>query len=462
MGKRVACFSAVKKTFSRESEKKREKRIRKSVKWFGKSRSVDLDSFSAGSATVVPEAQPPKEEEVKLIQSETNEENSHAYSVALATTVAAEAAAVAAQAAAEVVRLTAAARKTSKTKEETSAIKIQTAFRSYLARRALKALRGLVRLKTSIGDKPVQHRATTTINCMQTMARLQSEIRARKINMSEENSSIQQEIQQKKDEELEKYKEFIGENWDDSTQSKEQIEANNQSRQEATTRRERALAYAYSHQQTWRNSPNSLDQMYTDPNNPHGGWSWLERWMAARPWENVSAVDHNELNTDRTSVTSTTRHSISSKRDTKSKIHSPKAQKQIRSPNRLSTSTTNSKVVTRKYKPSSPRGTTCTDDDSRSMNSFQSERCRRHSVTGSSLRDDESLSSSPAVPGYMVPTESARAKSRLGLEKIGTPERVSVSSAKKRLSYTGSPAGPRRQSGATKIDLSPIKDITAN
>lgn len=40
----------------------------------------------------------------------------------------------------------------------------------------------------------------------------------------------------------------IGENWDDSTQSKEQIEANIQHRVEAAERRERALAYAYSHQ----------------------------------------------------------------------------------------------------------------------------------------------------------------------------------------------------------------------
>ena len=40
----------------------------------------------------------------------------------------------------------------------------------------------------------------------------------------------------------------MGENWDDSTQSKEQIEASLISRQEAAIRRERALAYAFSHQ----------------------------------------------------------------------------------------------------------------------------------------------------------------------------------------------------------------------
>ena len=40
----------------------------------------------------------------------------------------------------------------------------------------------------------------------------------------------------------------LGEEWDDSLQSKEQIEANLLSKYEATMRRERALAYAFSHQ----------------------------------------------------------------------------------------------------------------------------------------------------------------------------------------------------------------------
>lgn len=40
----------------------------------------------------------------------------------------------------------------------------------------------------------------------------------------------------------------IGENWDDSLQSKEKIEANLLSKHEAAIRRERALAYAFSHQ----------------------------------------------------------------------------------------------------------------------------------------------------------------------------------------------------------------------
>lgn len=40
----------------------------------------------------------------------------------------------------------------------------------------------------------------------------------------------------------------LGEDWDDSIQSKEQVDANLLSKHEAGIRRERALAYAYSHQ----------------------------------------------------------------------------------------------------------------------------------------------------------------------------------------------------------------------
>lgn len=86
-------------------------------------------------------------------------------------------------------------------------------------------------------------------------------------------------------------------------------------------------------------------------------------------------------------------------------------------------------------------------------------------MAGSSVRDDESLTSSASVPSYMAQTESAKAKSRvpspLGFEKGGTPEKGSVGSAKKRLSFTASPVGPRRHSGPPKVDCSSsIKDIS--
>ncbi|XP_042506146.1 protein IQ-DOMAIN 3-like [Macadamia integrifolia] len=477
MGKKGNWFVAVKKAFSPDSKEKKDKKSKK--KWFGKQKhqdptvsSVVTDTAPPAASTSPPPSHPqPPPEEVKLIEAE-NEQNKHSYSVALASAVAAEAAVAAAQAAAEVVRLTTAVRFSGKSKEEVAAIKIQTAFRGYLARRALRALRGLVRLKSLIDGHAVKRQATSTLRCMQTLARVQSQIRTRRIRMSEENQALQRQLQQKHERDLARA--AIDEEWDDSAQSKEQIEANLLNKQEAAMRRERALAYAFTHQQMWKNSSRSGTATFMDPNNPHWGWSWLERWMAARPWESRSMTD-KEFN-DHGSVKSVSRSVAGgeiikayARRELNAERPSPTAQKASRPPSRLSPSTPPSKAassssVAGKLKPASPRGNMWIhDDDSRSMLSVQSERPRRHSVAGSSVRDDESLASSPAVPSYMAPTESARAKARLhsplGIEKIGTPEKGLAGSAKKRLSFSASPAGPRRHSGPPKIDSSSIKDL---
>ena len=63
-------------------------------------------------------------------------------------------------------------------------------------------MRGLVRLKSLVEGQSVQRQATTTLKCMQTVARVQSEIRARRIRMSEENQALQRQIQQKQEKEL--------------------------------------------------------------------------------------------------------------------------------------------------------------------------------------------------------------------------------------------------------------------
>lgn len=483
MGRKGSWFSAVKKALIADSKEKKDQKTRKSKKkWFGKQKNEDVVSSYEESALVIPvpdttPAPPPPplppKQDVKLAEAE-NAQSKHVYSVALATAVAAEAAVAAAQAAAEVVRLTAvpAPHHSGKSLQEVAAVKIQTAFRGHLARRALRALRGLVRLKSLIEGQSVKRQATTTLRCMQTLARVQSQIRARRIRMSEENQALQRQLQHKQEKELEKFKASMGEEWNDSTQSKEQVEAKLQSKQEAAIRRERALAYSFSHQQMWKNSSKSEHPTFMDPSNPHWGWSWLERWMAARPWESRSTVDYN----DRASMRSaSSRASMSvgeitkayTLRDNKPSPRTPTAIKSSRPPSRQSPSTPFSRAqssssVTGK----TPRGNGWGgDEDSRSTFSVQSERFnRRHSIAGSSVRDDESLASSPSVPSYMTPTKSTKARSRLAspssnqFDKNGTPsEKGSVSSVKKRLSYPASPAGPRRHSGPPGVDTSSVK-----
>ncbi|XVE61747.1 hypothetical protein DITRI_Ditri06bG0064600 [Diplodiscus trichospermus] len=78
------------------------------------------------------------------------------------------------------------------------------------------------------------------------------------------------------------------------------------------------------------------------------------------------------------------------------------------------------------------------------------------STLGSSVREDESLASSPSFPSYMVRTKSARAKTKLqsplGLEANGTPEKGPIAYTKKRLSYPPSLAKPRQHFGPPKVD----------
>ncbi|KAJ4885295.1 IQ-domain 2 [Raphanus sativus] len=91
----------------------------------------------------------------------------------------------------EVVRPRAApTRFAGKSNEEAAAILIQTIFRAYLAKRAIRAMRGLVRLKSLMEGSVVKRQAANTLKCMQTLSRVQSQIRERRIRMSKENQDM--------------------------------------------------------------------------------------------------------------------------------------------------------------------------------------------------------------------------------------------------------------------------------
>ncbi|CAI9779003.1 unnamed protein product [Fraxinus pennsylvanica] len=463
MGRKESWLSSVKKALSANSRKKKAQKGSKSKKkWFGKEKP-SVSDFPILEATQVHH---PSLEDVKVAEVE-NEQTEHAYSVEVATATAAEAAVAAAQAAAKVVRLTTATQFTGKSEEDVAAIRIQTAFRGYQARGALRALRGLVRLKSLVDGPTVKRQTTNTLKCMQTVSRVQSQIQSRRIKMSEENRALQRQLLQKHAKEIESFR--MGEEWDDSLQSKEKIEANLLHKYEATMRRERALAYSYTHQQTWKKMSRSANLLFMDPANPHWGWSWLERWMASRSCEAQSTAD-KELNSDCFSIKSAI-PSIAGGEITKSFVRhqlnsdntsSPVNQKPARPASHLSPTTPRSKtassVANRALKQASPKGIgTSQDNDTRSMLSLQSERNRRHSIAGSSIRDDESLASSPSVPSYMAPTRSAKAKLRLSSPLVvenGQVENTPAGSVKKRISFPISPTRPRRHSGPPKIESS--------
>lgn len=70
------------------------------------------------------------------------------------------------------------------------------------ARRELRDMRGLARLKLMMEGSVVQRQAANTLKCMQTLSRVQSQIRSRRIRMSEENQARHKQLLQKHAKEL--------------------------------------------------------------------------------------------------------------------------------------------------------------------------------------------------------------------------------------------------------------------
>lgn len=410
MGKKGSWLSSIKKALSPSSKKSKKKGLG------DEKPSVPITQPPSVSRVSPPI--PPPEEVVKPIEVE-NVQRKHVYSVATTT-----------QAAAESAQLTESTPYSGKSTEETAAVKIQTVFRGYLASRALRALRGLVRLKTLVEGPAANRQTANALKSIQNISRVQCQINSRRIRMSEENQALQRQILQKQAKELESSQ--IGEEWNDSLQSKEQIEAKLLSKYEATMRRERAMAYSFSHQGPWKKSARNTNLLFMDPTNPQWGWSWLERYMAGRPLGTQGDKDHTSV-----------KNGINI---TGSEIAKSYTRRQLSS----------TLVASRKFKRGPSYKRQGLDDDSKSIFSVQSEMNRRHSIASSSVRDDESMDSSTSVPSYMMQTKSAKAKSK-GQSLLGPIENGSAEKEfgpKKRLSFPGPPARPRRHSGPPRIQSS--------
>ncbi|MBA0634965.1 hypothetical protein Godav_025599 [Gossypium davidsonii] len=166
--------------------------------------------------------------------------------------------------------------------EDLAATRIQTAFRAYRARKQLRRLKGIVRLQAQTLNSSIKKQATTTLNYLHSWSNIQAQIRARRLCMVTEGHLRQKKIANQI--KLEAKLHDIEVEWSCGPETMEEILTKIHHREEAAVKRERTMAYAFSHQWRAPNSDNNGIGNY-ELAKANWGWSWVERWIAVRPWE---------------------------------------------------------------------------------------------------------------------------------------------------------------------------------
>nr|GMD30592.1 protein IQ-DOMAIN 1 [Ipomoea batatas] len=256
------------------------------------------------------------------------------------------------------------------------------------ARRALRALKGLVRLQALVRGNNVRKQALMTMRCMQSLVRVQARVRARrlllvkqKVQIKQDNGENERSVQPGSPE---KKMETDDDGWGNG----------NLHNTEKMVKRERALAYAYAFQEKEHKflnfDANGYHAELFANEDPRWRWSWLEGWMASQAKEYSRPSQQH----DGSRVTISTVDDMSEK-TVEMDFHSPMRSELVKS--------TRYSITTGETSPYTARG---------------------HRQT---------LSGWDVVPSFMAPTQSAKAKVRTqGSNKTQSPPSAQWNSSTKR------------------------------